>query len=388
MPVGLKHLRLNQLRKQYLIGTEQIDFFEIAKKLIGLHSTDYWTPYLSAWARIGDYQTNEIFTALNTGKQLVRVSAFRGTAYVVHVDNLEVILGATGPLSETNAKKHPELKKMQDKEIEENIENLINAVGENPLTINEIKQLLPKDGKILRPLMRIAMARSLMVRTSATHARSNRTKYALLSKWISKPKFKPLPQEKALPRLVKTYIETFGPVTIDDLVWWLGLKKSEAKAMIERLGNEISPLIMEQTEYYMTPEYLDTAASVKSVGEPYIWFLPYEDHFLKAFTNRSWWINEDAEKILSPRLSEFYWPPKLDPPPKGPHKGMFRQGEIRPSIWLNGKTIGRWEMEQEKKEFRVVYGIFGKVGKSEKDLIEEKKEALEEFINNRLAPIS
>ena len=45
-------------------------------------------------------------------------------------------------------------------------------------------------------------------------------------------------------------------------------------------------------------------------------------------------------------------------------------------------------MEQEKKKFRVVYGLFGKVSKSEKVLIEEKREDLENFINERLVPIS
>jgi hypothetical protein len=353
-----------------------------------MHSTDYWTPYLSAWARIGDYDASVIFNSLNTGNQLVRLSAFRGTAYVVHVDNLEMILGAIGPFAEANAKMHPYLKKMKDKDIENSIKNLIRVLGEEPISTNEIKKLLPKEGKILRPLMRIAMARGLMVRAAASHARSNRTSYASLPKWISKPKFKPLHHEIALPRLVKSYIETFGPVTIDDLTWWLGLKKADAKSLIVEITDGVTEYELDGKDFYLTSEDLEIAISMEAVDEPFIWFLPYEDHFPKGFIERSWWINEDAQQKLFPRLSEFYWPPKLDPPPKGPHKGMFRQGEIRPSIWLNGKTIGRWELAQYRKEFRVVYGLFKKIGKSEKVLIDERKEALEVFINNRLVPIS
>ena len=384
----MKQLRLHQLRKQYLIGAEQIDFFELIKKQLGFHSTDYWTPYLSAWARIGDYNAENIFTSLNTGKQLVRASVFRGTTYVVHLDNLAMILGATGPISEENSRKHPDLKKMTDKEIEDSVAKLDSILGKNPISTNEIKQLLPTIGKILRPIMRIAMARGLMVRASASHARSNRTSYASLPNWISKPKFKPQPQEKALPSLVKSYIETFGPVIIDDLSWWLGLKKSDTKAMIQELANDITTFVIGDAEYFMIPEDLEIATSLDSIDEPYVWFLPYEDHFPKSFTDRSWCINEDAQQKLFPRLAEFYWPPKLDPPPKGPHKGMFRQGEIRPSIWLNGKAVGRWELAQYKKEFRVVYGLFEKIGKAEKILIDEKKKALEDYINNQLIPIS
>ncbi|MGD2072996.1 MAG: crosslink repair DNA glycosylase YcaQ family protein, partial [Candidatus Thorarchaeota archaeon] len=325
---------------------------------------------------------------LNTGDQLVRVSAFRGTAYVVHINNLGMILGAIGPVLEVNYRKHPNLKKLTEREIEEHVENLVSELGETIISVSEIKKRLPKEKKILRPLMRIAMARGLMVRASASHARSNRTSYAYLPKWISKPKFKPLPQEKALPCIVKMYIEAFGPVTLDDLTWWLGLKKSDAKSRIEEIVNETTKVELDETEYFMIPKDLEFAASINPVESPQIWFLPYEDHFPKGFKDRSWWINEDVQQKLFPRLSEFYWPPKLDPPPKGPHKGMFRQGEIRPSIWLNGKAVGRWELAQYKKEFRVVYGLFEKIGGTEKVLIDEKKDALEDFINNRLVPIS
>jgi hypothetical protein len=236
--------------------------------------------------------------------------------------------------------------------------------------------------------MRIAMARGLMIRASASHARSNRTSYASLPKWISRHKFKLLPQETALPKLVKSYIQTFGPVTIGDITWWLGLKKSDTKLIIEQLADEITKFELDEIEYYMIPEDLEIAISEDSADNSGVWFLPYEDHFPKGFTERSWWIDDKAQQVLFPRLSEFYWPPKLEPPPKGPHKGMFRQGEIRPSIWLNGKTIGRWEMEQDKKVVRIAYGLFGKAGKSEKAQIEEVKEALENFINSQLVAIS
>ena len=45
-------LRLLQLHKQF--DRPGTDFFELARRMLGLHSTDYWTPYLSARARLGD----------------------------------------------------------------------------------------------------------------------------------------------------------------------------------------------------------------------------------------------------------------------------------------------------------------------------------------------
>ena len=68
--------------------------------------------YFFLWCIGIDYNAENIFTSLNTGKQLVRASVFRGTTYVVHVDNLAMILGATGPISEENSRKHPDLKNL------------------------------------------------------------------------------------------------------------------------------------------------------------------------------------------------------------------------------------------------------------------------------------
>ncbi|MGY5852224.1 MAG: hypothetical protein RTU92_01500, partial [Candidatus Thorarchaeota archaeon] len=65
--VTLDQLRMNQLRKQRLLGDHELDFYDIAKEQLGLHSTDYWTPYLSVWSRIGDYDAKSVFSSLNSG---------------------------------------------------------------------------------------------------------------------------------------------------------------------------------------------------------------------------------------------------------------------------------------------------------------------------------
>lgn len=63
----IEQLRVNQLRKQYLLPEKQVSFFDIAKTQLGLHSTNYWTPYLSIYARLGDYNPKKVFSALNKG---------------------------------------------------------------------------------------------------------------------------------------------------------------------------------------------------------------------------------------------------------------------------------------------------------------------------------
>ena len=88
-------VRLNHYRKQFL-EMEGKDFFDVAKAQLGLHSTDYWTPYFSVWTRIGDYDAEKVFEALNTGDRLVRLNSFRRTVHVIHTDNVPLVVNATG----------------------------------------------------------------------------------------------------------------------------------------------------------------------------------------------------------------------------------------------------------------------------------------------------
>lgn len=92
----IEQLRWNQLKKQSVFGEERPNFYELAKSQLGLHSTNYWTPYLSAWARIGDYDTHDVFKSLNSGKHLLRTHAFRLTVHVIHQDNFPMIIRAIG----------------------------------------------------------------------------------------------------------------------------------------------------------------------------------------------------------------------------------------------------------------------------------------------------
>jgi hypothetical protein len=63
-------------------------------------------------------------------------------------------------------------------------------------------------------------------------------------------------------------------------------------------------------------------------------------------------------------------------------------GEIRPTIWLDGEVVGRWELEKNGKEYRISYRIFQKVHAKYDNMISERARELEDFVNTRLVPIS
>ncbi|MDF1539834.1 MAG: winged helix DNA-binding domain-containing protein, partial [Candidatus Thorarchaeota archaeon] len=361
----------------------------VARGAIALHSTDYWTPYLSAWARIGDFEAEQVFKSMNTsGKYLLRRPAFRNAHHVIHIDMFPLILSALGPHLARSMRPAPPIKGLSDAELEERIDEIIGVLSDGPASMNDLKKKLPHIGDQMRWILLMANGRGLVIRTRSTHARNNRLDYDLLSRWIDGASIPKMEEEQARRELTLRYISTFGPVSLDDFSWWLPAKKTEAKKLFGNLTEDINMVEADGKPCYMTKDDLEISSSLEPPSEPIVFFLPYEDHFPKAYKDRQWYLSEDMENILFPRNREHYWPPKMEPPPPGPPKGMNASGEKRPSIWVNGRIVGRWEIDQEKDDVTVSIGLIEKVDSKVKPLIEEKRQSLQEFIQKRLIPIS
>jgi hypothetical protein len=137
----------------------------------------------------------------------------------------------------------------------------------------------------------------------------------------------------------------------------------------------------------MTVQDYEVATSLDPPSEHFSWFLPYEDHFPKAFIQRLFFIDDSTKERLLPQSSRHYWPPDRSPPPED-YKGPRASGEIRPSIWFDGKIVGRWEIEKKNDEFQIVRDIYRKVSSNVTEILDERQSELEGFINGRLVPIS
>jgi hypothetical protein len=385
-----EQLHWNQLRKQFLLDEKPKDFFQVAKTQLGLHSTDYWTPYLSVWARLGDYDAKSVFESIDNGRELIRTHAFRTTLHIMHIDNLSMILSATGPalFRAFRSDKYRKLDVMSDREIEDMMDKVRGALMNGPLRTAELKKVVPEVGEHVRSAILMLMARGEVVRAKAKHARSNLTSYALLDNWVKGFKLEIIDEQTAITQLIKSHVELFGPVSVDDIAWWLRQTKTTVKAVLQELEEDIIDIKVGDSTTFMFKDDKEMAANLTIPNEDLIWFLPYEDHFLKAFIERSAFIEEDIQPKLFPADRRHFWPSDPDGYRKMPSKGVRATGEVRPTIWLNGRVVGRWEMDDSNDLKSVVTSLYSKVTKSQKKEIENVRNSLEFFINSQLLPIS
>lgn len=176
-------------------------------------------------------------------------------------------------------------------------------------------------------------------------------------------------------------IEAFGPVTEADLAWWLPAPKGEVTRALAALAPQIRSVEDAGTRYYYTASLADAPTCRRE--ELGAWVLPYEDSLLKGSFDRSWCLAPGLRDVLFPHSPTHWAPPNGTSPGPGPHGGAKATGEARPSIWWEGRAVGRWE----EHKGGVVWQLHADVGTEGKRRIEEEIARLDSFLQRELYPL-
>jgi hypothetical protein len=374
MIAGLKRLMAYRIEKQNF-WKKAPDYLFILKNQLALHSTDILTPYISLWARVENFGPDVFFQEMLVEKKAARIRAFRGTLFIIHNDLMSSIVAA---LAGFYSQRKKETLRYADRLGVDTLlaEKMLEQMsGGKHFTSRELKKVLGMDikGDAVTILIRYLEFSCKIIRTGFRHPLDASVRYGAWDDFM--PSQKSIDFEIGLENILAQYIHQFGPVTLNDICWWFPLTKTCAKNKLASLNNQLVPIDIESQVYYMTK-------SDKQIFELYspnknleiVSFLPYEDHFTKAYIEREWFL----EKNVTPLVTE---------------KGAMMRGQIFPSIWLNGKIIGRWHLvweDNKKSAAKIKLGqifekenLSGKISKK----IENKRNELENFLNEKMVPL-
>ncbi len=143
----------------------------------------------------------------------------------------------------------------------------------------------------------------------------------LVDEWIASAA---LPERAdAVDAFALRYFAGHGPATERDLAWWGKLTLADVRAAIARLGDRLTPLVHEQTTYWMaTSEWEAAASHLGSVprGPSTVHALPGFDEYLLGYQDRSLILPVDHAQRIVPG-----------------NNGMFL-----PMIVSRGRIVGTW----------------------------------------------
>lgn len=346
----------------------------LVRDTIGLHSTDYGTPYLSVRARLPELPPSVLADRLERADGLVRLNAFRNTVHVVHTDDLGLVSAATGAAVASTGRRSPGLKGRSDAEIQRGCDALVGALEGGPLGTHELKAALPELAPDLRYWLLVAMGSGRVLRTAGAHPRSNRTRYVLATDRV--PGYRPgdIAPADARRALLLRAVRAFGPLTVEDLAWWLPASKAEVKAALGSAGAEIASIEAEGRTFWFTSELADEDAPARQTHGA--WALPYEDALLKGYKDRGWCLAPGLAGVVFPTNVAHWQPPDGADPGPGPHKGVNVSGEARPTLWWEGRVVGRWE---ERKD-GVVWQLHADLGREGTLALSAEVERVERFL--------
>ncbi len=156
-------------------------------------------------------------------------------------------------------------------------------------------------------------------------------------------------------KLVSAYIYAYGPVSVNDIIWWTGLNKKDINDVLVCIKDNLIALAIEKISenYYMLKIDYEQMINWYPEKNININFLPGHDNYLTGYFNKERFFNskEDITKI-------------------------YHKKNIFPSMILsNSKIIGIWHIERKKIETN----LFSNSKIDSSSLFQSEKQKIEEF---------
>ncbi|MFK5635809.1 winged helix DNA-binding domain-containing protein [Ornithinimicrobium sp. LYQ103] len=249
--------RRNRLALRHGLHPDQrlADPVAATRAMTVLHATESATVHLAVHARTTGTSPADVDRSLYDDRALVKQLAMRRTLFVMPVDLLPAALGSA------SARVAAEQRRLIGRDVERHgvardgqvwIERATAAVvdlltGSPPLSARQLREELPElSGTITvdtdkrwggtfqlapRVLTLLGAAGVLVRGPNVGHWRTSRPTWTLMDSWLGAAPER-VTTEEGYGVLVRRWLRTFGPGTLEDVQWWLGSTRTAARAAL------------------------------------------------------------------------------------------------------------------------------------------------------------
>lgn len=379
--VGQRRARL--ARRHHLAAEARAaDVVELARDLVGLHSTDPATVYLAVHARAEGAEADvpAVERALYDERTVVRMLGMRRTLFVEPSELVPVVHAActraiavrerrrlVGFLESggTAADGEAWLRRVEpivlealasrgealtgdlSREVPELGERIVLGAGSKWATTasaaSRVLLLLGMAGKVVRGRPRGSWT-------------SSQYRWAPVEAWFSGG-VDDLETGSARVELARRWLAAFGPATVADLKWWTGWTVGETKRALAQIGPvEVD---LDGATGLVLPGDVDDGDDMPA-PEPWVALLPALDPTVMGWTERAWYLGEHRPALFD------------------------RSGNAGPTVWCDGRVVGGWA---QRPDGEVVVRLLEDVGGEAAAAIEESAARLTTWLGDvRITP--
>ena len=369
--VGIEERRARLgIRHRLAPGTGVATVAEAAAAVVALHATDSASVFLQARARMSRSSPGEIDRELYEERTVLRMLAMRRTLFTVPVGDVP-ILHAAASLAVGRTERKRTLAMLTAAGIEdpgllfEELETLgLAAVREKgEASTAELTRLDPRLGlrMVTSPGKRyegsISVSQKVFFHLALDgrigRGRSRGTWVGSQVRWSPIERWLPdgiaeMPVMEAHAELVRRWLRSFGPGTLEDMKWWTGWSFTATKHALAATG-AVEVDLEDGGTGYLLPDDLEPSPR----PEPWIALLPALDAATMGWKERDWYLG-------------------------GYRSALFdTAGNGGPTIWVDGRIVGGWA---QRPTGDIAIHLLEDVGRETEQAIEREAARLADWI--------
>lgn len=310
---------------------------DVAAALVGLHSSDPVTVFLSCWARVRDFDCADLERSLYEDRSLVRMLGMRRTMFVVPTSDASLLdASCTQALATTERKRLVSLIESHGvaddgaawvRTVERKTLAALAERGEATATqlSNDVPELKGKiafgEGKAWAGTMGLSTRVLFLLATDARIVRgrplgtwvSSQYRWTPIERWLDGG-LAALTVDDARAELVRRWLQTYGPGTLADIKWWTGWTSAATTAALRAI-DAVEVRVDGGVAYVGADDR--TARTVSRVAN-WVALLPGLDSTVMGWKERRWFLGDHQPAVFD------------------------RNGNAGPTVWCNGRIVGGW----------------------------------------------
>ncbi|MCY9165981.1 winged helix DNA-binding domain-containing protein [Bacillus atrophaeus] len=326
----IRNLRLCAQQLSVDTETQNISIEKILQTNCGVQAQYPSDAALALHVRMNNLTSKDLKKILIDERTIVRTWCMRGTLHFLAAEDFHWLIGLHGKIFIQKSQRRYEQLGIDEKLYDKCIEKLHLLFSQSEqLTRDEVKDYLMMQGIKLE-----GQAPYHLLRRAALDGlicfgpdRKGEPTYVLVDNWL---KIVPqqLSKEEAIDKLVRRYLEAYGPASLADFANWSGLPMKTLRQGWKSVSNEMIEVKNgEQRLYMLEKEFLSNKFRIVNSS---VLLVPAYDTYLLGYQNR--------ELILAPYAE----------------KDVYRGGGLlRPAIVINGYIVGSWEIKHYQRRIVV-----------------------------------
>ncbi|HEX3300160.1 MAG TPA: winged helix DNA-binding domain-containing protein [Actinomycetota bacterium] len=350
---------------------------DAAAAMVGLHSSDPTSVFVSARARLPRMTREDLEDALYERRSLVRMLGMRGTLFVT-TPTMAADIDAACTKAIAAVERRRIVKLLQEQGIARDGDAWLNAaIRDTMAALHEhgelagaqLSKLVPvlntkirygsgvwtAEGGMTTRVVFLLAAEGAIVRGRPRGTWiSGQYRWVPTDTWLGAP-LPAVPTAEASAALLRAWLTAYGPGTMADIRWWTAWTVRQTKDALDALEVEEVALDGGDTGFVLA----DDVAPVRSRAH-WVAFLPGLDATTMGWKERDWYLGAHGPALFD------------------------RNGNAGPTVWVDGRVVGGWS---QRENGDVVYRLLERVDAATKNKVNTERDRLTAwFGGTRITP--